>query len=165
MATPKEKREELAPLLLDVPAAPAPEEPAILPDDQPTARQRIAALIERDNPNIKAYPWVFLPEQVTLGQPVASVYRSKLSNATQANVLRHDVTIDLYVALTDGLGAEAEAEDALDAVLLTLQRAAGVTWSEAERVNFGEDFAGYKITTSMVSKDQYLQAVLAENAG
>lgn len=160
MATPKEKREELAPALLDVPE-PAP----VDPDTLPTARQRIAALIERDNPNITAHPHVMQPEQVTLGNPVASVYRSKLSNAAQSNVLRHDVTIDLYVALTDGPGAEAEAEDALDAVLLTIQRAAGVTWTEADRVNFGEEFAGYKITTSMVSKDQYLQTVLAENAG
>lgn len=159
MTTPKQKREELAPALLDAPAA-----PAILPEDAP-ARQRIAALITQDHPHITAHPFVMLPEQVTLGNPVASVYRSTVAKSQRNNVLRHDVKIDLYVALTDGAGAEAEAEDALDDVLLTLQRAKGIEWTSAERVNFAEDFAGYTITCSMVSKDQYLQTVLAEQAG
>lgn len=159
--------EEDAPLLLDVPLeqpAAAAEEPAAPAwDELPTARQQLAAKIELDNPSITAYPYIMQPENVTLGRPVASVYRSTLANATQSNVLRHDVTIDLFVALTDGAEAEAEAEDALDAVLLTLQRTPGVTWSEARRVNFGEAFAGYTITASQYSRDHYLQAVLAEN--
>lgn len=162
MPTPKEKREELAPLLLDVPEAPA--EP-VDPDSLPTARQRIAACIERDNPNITAHPYVMTPEQVTLGNPVVSVYRSALTNAAQTNVLQHQVTLDVFCALQEGAGVESEAEDALDAVLLTLQRMTGVAWSEAKRVTFGDDFAGYTITAAMVSKDQYLQTVLAENAG
>lgn len=146
-----------------------PEEPTLPleepvdPDSLPTARQQLAARITLDNPTITAYPYIMTPENVVLGKPVASVYRSTLANATQSNVLRHDVTIDLFVALTDGEAAEAEAEDALDAVLLTLQRTPGVTWSDAKRVNFGESFAGYTISASKFSKDHYLQAVLAEN--
>lgn len=152
--------EELPALLLDVPLEPA----APAWDELPTARQQIAARITLDSPHITAYPWVMMPEQVTLGKPVASVYRSTLDNAAQSNVLRHDVTIDLYISLTEGAEAEAEAEDALDAVLLTLQRMPGVTWSDAKRVNFGTDFAGYTISASKFSKDHYLQTVLAENS-
>jgi hypothetical protein len=57
---------------------------------------------------------------------------------------------------------EAEAEDALDAVLLTLQRMPGVTWSDAKRVTFEDgDYAGYSITATKYSKDHYLTAALA----
>lgn len=161
MATPRQKATELAPLLLDVPEEVT---PAIAPADLPTARQQIAAQIELDNENITAHPYIMVPENVSLGAPVCSVYRSTLDNASQANVLRHDLTIDIFTSLTDGAGAEVEAEDALDAVLLTLQRMAGVTWSDAKRVNFGTNFAGYTISASKFSKDHYLQTVLAENA-
>lgn len=160
MATPRQKATELAPLLLDVPEEVT---PPVAPADLPTARQQIAAQIELDNPNITAHPFIMVPDNVSLGAPVASVYRSTLVNGAQANVLQHDVTIDLFVSLTDGAGAEAEAEDALDAVLLTLQRMPGLTWSDAKRVNFGTNFAGYSISASKFSKDHYLQTVLAEN--
>lgn len=158
MTTPPE--EETPALLLDIPLEP--EAPAW--HELPTARQQIAAKIMEDHAGITAYPWVMQPEQVTLGKPVASVYRDTLANQAQANVLRHDVTIDLYIGLTDGAEAEAEAEDALDQVLTTLQRMPGVTWTEAKRVTFGTDFAGYSISASKFSKDHYLQTVLAENA-
>jgi hypothetical protein len=152
--------EEDAPLLLDVPL----EEPAAPAwHELPTARQQLAAKIALENPEITAHPYIMQPEQVALGKPVASVYRSTLANQAQANVLRHDLTIDLFIALTDGEAAEAEAEDALDKVLLTLQRTAGVVWTDAKRVNFGTDFAGYTISASKFSKDHYLQTVLAEN--
>jgi hypothetical protein len=162
--------EEDAPLLLDVPleeppaeAPAAAEEPAPPAwHELPTARQQLAAKITLEHPEITAHPYIMQPENVTLGKPVASVYRATLENASQSNVLRHDVTIDLFVALTDGPEAEAEAEDALDKVLLTLQRTEGVTWTTAKRVNFGTDFAGYTISASKFSKDHYLQTVLAE---
>ena len=156
--------DETPALLLDIPVEPEPAPEPVDPATLPTARQHIAAQIEQDHDHITAHPYIMLPENVTLGKPVCSVYRSTLGNGSQANVLRHDVTIDVFVALTDGLEAEAEAEDALDAVLLTLQRIPGVTWSEAKRVNFGTDFAGYTISASKFSKDHYLQTVLAENS-
>jgi len=161
MSTPPE--DETPALLLDIPL----EDPAPAWHELPTAREQLAAKIMEDAPHITAYPWVMEPENVTKGKPVASVYRANLNNGPQANVLRHDLTIDLYVSLTDGPEAEAEAEDALDEVLLALQRMPGVTWTDAKRVSFGNPapvFAGYSISVSRVSKDHYLTTVLAEKA-
>lgn len=124
------------------------------------ARQVLADQIKADNPALVVCPWVHMPEQVTSGHPVVAVYRERISRL--ATALEHHVKLDVFAALTDGPEAEDEAEDALDLVLLSLQRVPGCTWQEVQRVTFGGSFAGYTITASMHSADVYKQTVLDE---
>lgn len=125
------------------------------------ARVLVAEQIEADHERIVACPWIYLPEQVTPGKPVVSIYRERLDKLGLA--LQHHLKLDIYVSLTDGKDAESEAEDALDDVLLSLQRLPGCVWSEAQRVTFADAFTGYTVTAVMHSKDAYKQVVLAEN--
>lgn len=125
------------------------------------ARQLIAQQIKADHDRMLVCPWVYLPEQVTPGHPVVAVYRERMLR--QGTVLEHQLKLDLFISLTDGDEAEAEAEDALDDVLLSLQRIEGCTWSDVQRVTFGGDFAGYTVTASMHSTDIYKQTIAAEN--
>lgn len=124
------------------------------------ARVVLAEQIRKDHERMHVCAWPYLPEQVTPGHPVVSVYREKMLR--QGAVLEHQVKLDIFVSLTDGDLAEAEAEDALDDVCLSLQRIAGLTWSEATRVTFADDFAGYTISGVMHSADIYKQEIAAE---
>lgn len=124
------------------------------------ARVLVADQIAADNPKITAYPWVYSPEQVAAGRPVVAVYRERMDR-DGANV-KHHLKLDVFVSRTDGAEAEAEAEDALDEVLLSLQRLGNCAWTEVQRVTFADAFTGYTITALMVSADPYKQAVLAE---
>lgn len=107
-----------------------------------------------------ACDWIYFPEQVTPGHPVVAIYRERLDKGQGA--LGHHLKLDIFVSLTDGADAESEAEDALDDVLVSLQRIAGCTWTEAVRVTFDQAFTGYTVTATMHSKDAYKAAVLAE---
>lgn len=127
--------------------------------DRP-ARQVLADQIKSDNPDLVVCPWVHMPEQVTPGHPVVAVYRERISRLSTA--LEHHVKLDVFVSLTDGPAAEDEAEDALDLVLLSLQRVQGCTWQEVQRVTFDGSFAGYTITAAMHSIDVYKSEIAAE---
>lgn len=124
------------------------------------ARVLVAKQVKADNERMSVHDWVYLPEQVTPGHPVVAVYRERMTR--QGQVLAHQLKLDVFVSLTDGALAEAEAEDALDDVLLSLQRIEGCTWSEVQRVTFASDFAGYTITATMHSTDVYKSAIAAE---
>lgn len=106
------------------------------------------------------HDWVYEPEQVNPGRPVVVVYRETLGRERVA--LEHRLKVDIYVSRQGTAEAETEAEDALDEVLLSLQRLEGCTWSEARRVTFSQVFTGYSVDAVMHSTDGYKHQVLAE---
>jgi hypothetical protein len=137
------------------------------PAEFETAREQLAAHLAQDWPEFAVYPYVMHPENVSHGHPVVSVYRESLGREGKA--LAHHLRLDVFVSGQDGTEAEKEADDALDAVLLTIQRLAGaVTWGECRRVTFGDpgsgQYAGYTISATAYSRDVYQQTVLGELA-
>jgi hypothetical protein len=136
---------------------------ATLPPQGPTPRETLAAAVLAAQPEwtVREYPW--RPKQVAPGQAAVAVWRSDLEAASPL-ALRHVLTVNLYCSKTDGAAAEAEADDALDQLLLVIQATPGLEWSRAERHVFDNTFTGWQITASGVSTNVYRQAVLAGGA-
>lgn len=136
---------------------------AVLPPQGPTPRETLAAAVVAAQPDwtVRAYPWK--PKQVAPGQAAVAVWRSDLELAS-ALAVRHTLTVNLYCSKTDGDAAEAEADDALDQLLLVIQATPGLEWSRAERHVFENVFSGWQITASGTSNNVYRQAVLAGGA-
>ena len=107
---------------------------------------------------VQPFPWT--PKQVAKGAPAVSVWRTDLER--QGLNLVHRLTVNLYCSKTADAAAEAEAEDALDELLLSIQRLGPASWSKAERMVFDKVLSGWQVTCQLVSADSYRAAVLAE---
>lgn len=128
-----------------------------------TVRAQVAAHIKADltaNYVVRDYP-VASPDNISANKVHVSVYRTELSVTAQA--LTHTLEIDVLVGGTNG-PAEDNLDDALDDVLLSLQRMDGVTATSAQRMVFGESFIGYKIAADVASTNVYRAAVIQERA-
>lgn len=124
------------------------------------ARALVAQQINQDHAHITAKPWIYAPEQVAAGRPVVAVYRERLGR--NGARVEHTLKLDIFVSLTDGEAAEDEADDALDDVLLSLQRLGNCHWTECQRVTFADAFTGYTVTAVMHSTDPYKSALANE---
>lgn len=126
----------------------------------PTPREVLAQGILAAQPEwtVKDHPWK--PRQVAKDQAAVAVWRTDLEVISNLE-LRHVLAVNLYVSRTEGADAEAEADDALDALLLAIQGIPGLAWSRAERMVFDNVFTGWQITATGVSTNVYRQAVLA----
>lgn len=124
------------------------------------ARVQLAAQIVADHPAwvVRAYPWV--PKQVPKGKAAVSVWRTDLER--EGLELVHRLTINLYCARTTDELAEAEAEDALDELLLSIQRLGLASWGKAERMVFDKVLSGWQITGQVRSTDPYKTAIRNE---
>lgn len=128
-----------------------------------TPRTIVANAIKADNPSFIVRDFPEVPENVPTGKAHVSIWRTDIKSVDNSpNVLEHPLTIQVIVPVTSGSAAENAADDALDAVLLSLQRIEGLTWSLAERSNFDDVFVGYQITASVHSENPYLSQVLKE---
>lgn len=128
-----------------------------------TAREQLAAQIAADagtRAKVVAHPEQ--PTNIAKGKMFVAVYRSKLDRHADRRVLRHDLTVDVYASTATGAGAENEADDALDAVLLSIQRHPGTVFEEAERTQFDGKFAGYRVRATWHSPDVYAAAIRHE---
>ena len=136
---------------------------AVLPPQGPTPREILAAAVAAAQASwtVKDYPWK--PRQVAPGEAAVSVWRSDLE-LVSALAVKHTLTVNLYVSKTEGAAAEAEADDALDQLLLVIQGTPGLEWTRAERHVFENVFSGWQITASGTSNNVYRQAVLAGGA-
>lgn len=126
------------------------------------ARVQLAGQIVSDHPAwvVQPFPWV--PKQVAKGAPAVSVWRTDLER--QGLELVHRCTVNLYCARTADAQAEAEAEDLLDELLLSVQRLGLATWTKAERMVFDKVLSGWQITAELRSPDIYRQTILTERA-
>lgn len=124
------------------------------------ARVQLAAQIATDHPAWVVQPFPYVPKQVRKGTPVVSVWRTDLER--QGLELVHRVTVNLYCSKTKDAEAEAEAEDLLDELLLSIQRLGLASWSKAERTVFDKVLSGWQITGQLRSNDIYKAAVIQE---
>lgn len=126
------------------------------------ARVQLAGQIVSDHPAWVVQPCPWVPKQVAQGKPAVSVWRTDLER--QGLALVHRLTVNLYCARTADAAAEAEAEDLLDELLLSIQRLDAATWTKAERMVFDKVLSGWQITAELRSADIYRQTILTERA-
>lgn len=124
------------------------------------ARVQLAAQIVSDHPAWMVQPFPYLPKQVAKGAPVVAVWRTDLER--QGLNLVHKLTVNLYLSKTADGAAETEAEDALDELLLSIQRLGAATWSKAERMVFDKVLSGWQVTAELLSTNHYQEAIRAE---
>lgn len=127
-----------------------------------TPREIVAAQIAADNASFIVWDYPDAPKNVQAGKPVVSVWRSEMTGHPQTELaLEHELTINLYGAKTAGAPAEAELDNLLDAVCLSLQRLGLVRFKRATRETFANgSIAGWQITAACISKNQYKSTVL-----
>jgi hypothetical protein len=127
-----------------------------------TPRQTVADQLTADNEGLKVYAFPYAPKEVR--SPVVAVWRTDLGpHPTTPNKLRHALTLNCYGAATLEEAAEAELDDLLDAVLLSLQRL-GVEFVSAEHTVYADAFQGWTIKCNFDSENVYKQTITAERA-
>lgn len=122
------------------------------------ARKVITDRIQRDNPTYATYTYPKgAPDGFTTSRPVqVSAYRSGLTNAPSS--LTHALTVELITGATD----EDELDGHLDAVLESLQRIPGLTWTEATRTVFENKWQGYQVAVTVLTPHVYREAIASE---
>jgi hypothetical protein len=128
-----------------------------------TPRTAVADQLRTDT-GYKVHAFPYFPAQVA--DPVLAVWRTDVNHHPDSpNHLRHPLRIQVYVGPTVEEKAEATLDDALDAVLLSLQRQ-GVNSVTAERTVFGDEqrgtFQGWAVTCNFDSPNVYKSTILAE---
>lgn len=124
------------------------------------ARVVLAQQIVSDHPAWVVQPCPWVPKQVAKGSPAVSVWRTDLER--QGLVLVHRLTLNLYCSKTADAAAEAEAEDLLDELLLSIQRVDAAAWTKAERMTFDKVLGGWQITAELRSPDIYRASIIQE---
>lgn len=117
-------------------------------------RQMVADKIKADNPLfiVKAHP-VAVPEN--LAKVFVSVYRESVANAPQLAALTESLKVLVISPKANTDIAENDLENALDAVLTTVQNIPGIQWSSAERATFADSFIGYEINVTANTENPY----------
>lgn len=127
-----------------------------------TPRTTIANAIKVDNATfiVRDYP-ASPPDNLSAGKVHVSVWRTELNEVKgTSNALEHVLMIEVVVSVTSGVAAENTADDALDDILVSLQRLEGVSWSTAKRTIFDDSYVGYQITASLLSSNVYRTYIL-----
>lgn len=123
-------------------------------------RQVIADQVQRDTPEFATYTCPKgAPDGFSASRPAqVSVFRAAITNAPTQ--LSHGLTVELITGTSD----EDTLDDYLEAVLLSLQRVPGITWSEARRTTFDTKWAGYQISVTAVTPHIYREIIASEGA-
>jgi hypothetical protein len=126
-----------------------------------TPRQILAEQFTTDHPAHKVYAFPYAPTEIRAN--VIAVWRTDLSpHPEAAGKLRHALVINAYAGATIEERAEAELDDLLDDVMLSLQRIEGVTFDSAERAVFADQFQGWTVKCHADSANVYKTQVLTE---
>jgi len=127
-----------------------------------TPRQSVAAQLAADHPDHKVYPYPYAPSEVRAN--VIAVWRTDLTpHPSSPKLLRHVLTIHAYGKATIEERAEAELDDLLDDIMLSLQRT-GVEFVSAERTVYAESFQGWTIKFNFDSANVYAATILTERS-
>lgn len=122
-----------------------------------SVREMIGTQISTDNPTYFVKTELASAPDNLSGTRV-HVFRSGLSKS--ASSLTHECTVEVMIGKLN----EDELDDALDNILLSLQRIEGLDWSAVNRRIFDEKYHGYEITCSANSANVYRSAILNERA-
>ncbi|AYN57557.1 tail terminator [Arthrobacter phage Corgi] len=90
------------------------------------------------------------------------IWRTGLGKGSRDGRLVTKMQINIYAARTAGEALERELDDALDDVLLELQRISDVRFQEATRVTFAETFPGWEVLLEIEHNNYYAAAVRQE---
>jgi hypothetical protein len=117
-------------------------------------RKAVADKIKADNPLfiVKAFP-VAVPEN--LSKVYVSVYRESVANAPKLAAITETLKIVVIAPKSGTETAENDLEDALDAVLTTVQSISYLQWSSADRATFAEQYNGYEINLVANTENPY----------
>lgn len=131
-----------------------------------TPREDLAAQLAADNPDWTVLAYQFQPANVSPGKPIVTVWRGELAPGDSALTLNHKLTVFAFGSRTAGAEAEAEMDDILDGVLLSLERLSGWKFESARRGVFYEGtLSGWHIEASALSKNVYREVVMTEERG
>jgi hypothetical protein len=126
-----------------------------------TPRTQLAAQFIADHPAHKVYAFPYAPTEVRAN--VIAVWRTDLGpHPEAAGKLRHSLVINAYAGASIEEAAEAELDDLLDDVMLSLQRIEGVTFGSAERAVFDGKFQGWTVKCHADSSNVYKSTILTE---
>lgn len=128
-----------------------------------TPRQTLADRIKADNKPYRVFAYQHKPGNVLAGHPVVTVFRSEVVPNGKPQWLDHKLTVFAFGSRTEGEKAEAEMDDILDAVCLSIERLPGYTLDSAKRAVFYNDtMSGWHIEVSMTSHNVYRTTILEE---
>ena len=127
-----------------------------------TPRTIVADQLALDHPAHKVYAFPYAPSEVRAN--VIAVWRTDVNpHPTSPKLLRHALTINAYGKATIEERAEAELDDLLDDIMLSLQRT-GVEFVSAERTVYADSFQGWTVKCNFDSENVYAQTVLTERS-
>jgi len=130
-----------------------------------TPRGQLAAQINADNPGWQVDPFPRVPERVTKGKPVVSVWRSDTRPGASTTTITHVITIHLYAAKGVTEAGENELDEYLDALMLSIERAKGYTNTTSQRATFADDtLSGLIITTECQSSNVWRETIQKERS-
>lgn len=127
-----------------------------------TARDLIAAQLRTDSPEtiVSGFPTAG-PENIPRGKTVVQLYRTEFEPISSGTLLKHTFELVVMVSSQGTEHAELALEEALDTVLLSLERFQGLTYSTVTRSVVG-NFNAYVITASTNTTNHYKNIVREE---
>jgi hypothetical protein len=128
-----------------------------------TVRQVVADQIREDNPDfiVKGFPSSTL-DKVPTGKTFVRVYRETLEPITNGTSLNHSLTLTVMVASKGTDQSETDLEEALDLVLLSLERSKAVIFQSATRGINDENQPLYIISAIASTTNHYKSLVREE---
>ena len=109
-----------------------------------SARTEVAAHLKSTLPNsYKVQAWISTPDRVQ--GTVVMVYSETIRRGLVKGSLSHDLVVWVLSGLEDPSKAENALDAALEATLDALDELDFSSWTEANRMTYGETIPGYKI--------------------
>jgi len=129
-----------------------------------TPEQQLAVQVQGDNAGwiVKDYPTK--PSQVTKGKTAVSVFRSSILPAANRTGLDHELKVNVFVGPTEGPAAADALREALDGVMLSIERYAGGSFKRADLKVFEDKFLGWDIDVTVTSDNIYRSTVIQERS-
>lgn len=127
-----------------------------------TVAQLVADQVKADNPTfgVTGFP-SSPPENIARGKTLVQVYRQSFEPTINGTHLAHTLEIVVFVAAQGTEKAELDLEASLDKVMLSLERFAGLTYSNVVRSVVG-NLNAYVITATTNTTNHYKSLVRAE---
>ena len=131
-----------------------------------TPREYLAEQFKADHPEWDVRPYPAEPKQLGKGKYMLSIWRSDLAPTPGVLGLNHELTVNVYgPKATFSAETEAELDDLIDEVLLSIERLSGANFTSAKRTNFADDsFTGFEVNVTMISGNHYRKTINEERA-
>lgn len=126
-----------------------------------SARQDVTAQIKADNPSFLVHPFpLSAPENIPAGKVWVNVYRERFEVADNNSQITHFLKVLIVTPKRGTAAAEDELDNAIDAVMLSLEKMRDVYWQEAQRTIVGEKWDGYEVSLQAIRPQIYKSQIL-----